>query len=114
MWPYTEVKPVFRMMRLMHQAGPAALLIILTVRLQCGGIAALIAWAKPIVATGAIQQLGPYHSVALVVRFTAAVSGLQGLEILLWAGGYRWLYFASWESALYFSVGSYSTPGMRD
>jgi voltage-gated potassium channel len=99
------------MMTLMPQAGAAILLIILTIWLQCVGIAALVAWIKPIVASGKIQQLKPYHSAGLVVRFTVAVISLQGLEVLLWAGAYRWLCFASWESALYFSAGSYSTVG---
>ena len=101
-------------MSLIHQAGPAVLLVIITLWLQTVGVAALIAWVKPVVATGNIHQLGPYHCAGLVVRFTTAVIGLQGLEILLWAGGYRWLCLASWESALYFSAGSYSTLGSGD
>lgn len=92
----------------------AVLLVILTLWLQFAGIAALIAWIKTVVHTGNINRLGPYHSAVLVVRFKAAVIGLQGLEILLWAGGYRWLCLASWESALYFSAGSYSTLGSGD
>ena len=32
--------------------------------------------------------------------------GLHVLEILLWAGFYRWLCFPFWESAFYFSAAS--------
>jgi hypothetical protein len=36
------------------------------------------------------------------------------LEILLWAGFYRWLCFPLWESAFYFSAASYATVGYGD
>jgi hypothetical protein len=36
---------------------------------------------------------------------------LHILEILLWARFYRWKCFANWDSAFYFSAGSYSTVG---
>jgi hypothetical protein len=39
---------------------------------------------------------------------------LHGLQILLWAAFYRWECLPSWESALYFSTGSYSTIGSGD
>jgi hypothetical protein len=36
------------------------------------------------------------------------------LEILLWAGFYRWLCFPLCESAFYFSASSYATVGYGD
>jgi len=36
------------------------------------------------------------------------------LEILFWAGFYRWLCFPLWESAFYFSAASYATVGYGD
>jgi len=36
------------------------------------------------------------------------------LQILLWAGFYRWTCFPSLESAFYFSTASYSTVGYGD
>jgi len=45
---------------------------------------------------------------------TLAVIFLQGSVILVWAGFYRWLCLDSWESAFYFSAGSYSTVGYGD
>jgi len=91
----------------------AFLLVTLTMWLECGGIAGLITWARRAVA-GDIQKLGPFHSAALVVRFTTAVIALHGLQVLVWAGCYRWLCLPSWESALYFSATSYTTVGYGD
>jgi Ion channel len=39
---------------------------------------------------------------------------LHGIVILLWASCYRWLCLPSWESALYFSAGTYATVGSGD
>ncbi len=98
---------------LLHQLGAAFLLVTLTMWLECGGIAALITWARRVVA-GDIQKLGAFRSAALVVRVTTAVIALHGLQVLVWAGCYRWLCLPSWESALYFSATSYSTVGYGD
>jgi hypothetical protein len=49
-----------------------------------------------------------------MMRLTTAFIGLHLLEILLWAGFYRWLCFPSWESAFYFSASSYATVGYGD
>lgn len=54
------------------------------------------------------------RSTALVVRLTMAVAVLHGLEILPWAGFYRWQCLPSWDSAIYFSASSYSTLGCND
>jgi hypothetical protein len=61
-----------------------------------------------------MQRLGIVHSAVLVVRFTTAVIALHLIQILLWAGFYRWRCFPSWESAFYFSAASYSTVGYGD
>jgi hypothetical protein len=50
----------------------------------------------------------------VIVRFTSIIIVLHGLQILLWASFYRWKCFPSWESALYFSTGSYTTAGTGD
>ena len=49
-----------------------------------------------------------------MVRFTTAMIVLHVLEILLWAGFYRWHCFPSWEPCIYFSAASYSTVGYGD
>src|SRR6266446_3682655 len=100
-------------MLLLHHLGVAILLVTLTLWLECGGIAGLIAWARRAVA-GDIHKWGPFRSAALVVRVTTAAIALHGLQVLVWAGCYRWLCLPSWESALYFSATSYTTVGYGD
>ena len=99
-------------MILIYQIAAAFVLVTLTLWLQCGGLVAVIAWIR----RGApeIHELRPLRSAVLVVRVTTAMIALQGLEVLLWAAGYRWLCFASWESAFYFSASSYATVGYGD
>ncbi|HEY6342755.1 MAG TPA: potassium channel family protein [Bryobacteraceae bacterium] len=97
-----------------HQASAAVLLIAFTLWLECGGLAVLIVWVRPVLAESNIHELGPWHAAVLVVRFSAALIVLQGLEILVWASFYRWICLPSWESAFYFSTTSYSTIGSSD
>jgi voltage-gated potassium channel len=68
-------------------------------------MAGVIAWAKPKFAPE-VLRLGAIRSAILVMRLMTALIGLHLLEILLWAGFYRWLCFTSWESAFYFSAAS--------
>jgi voltage-gated potassium channel len=100
-------------MTLFHELATAALLITLTLWLQCGGLVALIFWVRRAVARD-LYRLGPFRSAALIVRLTAAVILLHGVLILFWAGCYRWLCLQSWESAFYFSASSYVTVGYGD
>jgi hypothetical protein len=92
-------------MTLVHQAGVAVLLVILTLCLQCAGLSVLITWLRRALARG-IHKLGPFHSAALVMQSTGAVIAVHGLQVLLWAGAYHWFCLPSWESAFYFSVSS--------
>ena len=96
-----------------HQALTAVLLLILTLWLQCAGVAALIAWLRRVAARD-ISKLGPMRSAALVVKSTVAIIALHGLVILLWASFYRLRCFPSWELAFYFSSSSYATVGYGD
>jgi voltage-gated potassium channel len=100
-------------MAFLHEAGVVTVLVILTLSLQCAGMAALIHWARARFARG-LYRLGPWRSGTLIVRFTIIIIILHGLQILLWASFYRWKCFPSLESALYFSAGSYSTVGTGD
>jgi voltage-gated potassium channel len=100
-------------MTLLQQAGAAILLVLLTLALQCAGVAALITWLRS-VATRGLHDLRMFHSGALVMQTTVAVIVLHGMVILLWASCYRGLCFPSWESAFYFSAGSYTTVGYGD
>ena len=100
-------------MEFVPQAGAAFLLVTLTLLLQCGGLAVLVAWARRALAAK-IWKLGSFRSALLVARFTAAGIILAGLQIVLWAIFYRWFCFPTWGAALYFSAASYSTVGSSD
>jgi hypothetical protein len=96
-----------------REASAAVVLVTLTLSLQCAGMAALISFAKPSLAPDDLR-LGPIRSALLMVRLMTAFIALHLLEILLWAGFYRWLCFPLWESAFYFSAASYATVGYGD
>ncbi len=100
-------------MILFQQVVTAVLLVALTLCLQCAGVAMIVQWLK----TGPMRDVQNFpisRSAVLVMETTIAVILLQGLVIFLWAGCYRWLCLDSWESAFYFSAGSYSTVGYGD
>jgi voltage-gated potassium channel len=96
-------------MSMLQVIAAAVILVLLTVWLQCAGMAALIYWGRPRFSRALNAR--PASSIAFMVRITVAIIGLHMLQILLWAGFYRWIYFPSWESAFYFSTGAYSTVG---
>src|SRR5271170_2414260 len=96
-----------------QRIGAELPLVTVTLWLESAGVAMLIAWVRRAV-EGNMQQIGALRSAALIVRFTAAVVVLHGMEILLWACFYRWRCLPSWDSAIYFSASSYSTLGCND
>jgi hypothetical protein len=68
-------------MSFFRESVAAVLLVILTLWLQCAGLAALIFWVRRAVA-GDLHRFGPVRSAALVVRLTAAVIVVHGVLIL--------------------------------
>jgi voltage-gated potassium channel len=100
-------------MMFLHQVGVGFLLVCLTLWLQSAGIATLLAWIRHAIRSDS-HRLSLFRSGVFLVRFTAAVIALHGLQILLWASCYRWLCFPAWESAWYFSATSYTTVGYGD
>jgi hypothetical protein len=96
-----------------REASAAVVLVTLTLLLQCAGMAAVIAWARPSFAPD-VPSLGAIHSALLMMRLMTTFIGLHIFEILLWAAFYRWLCFPFWESAFYFSAASYATVGYGD
>jgi voltage-gated potassium channel len=96
-----------------RQAGAAVVLVTLTLSLQCAGLAAVIAWARPSFAPD-VLRLGVIRSTTLMMRLMTAFIGLHVLDILIWACFYRWRCFPLWESAFYFSAASYATVGYGD
>ena len=97
-------------MTFVRQTAAAVALIILSLWVQSGGMAALIRWARTSLGPDT-HKLGPLRSAVLMVRFTAAIIALHVLQILMWASFYRWLCLPLWESAFYFSTASYTTVG---
>lgn len=100
-------------MNFFQQLAAAALLVALTLCLQCAGVAVTVEWLKT-VAIRSVRKLPIAHSAVLVMQTTMAIILLQGAIILLWADGYRRLCLWSWQSAFYFSAASYSTVGYGD
>jgi voltage-gated potassium channel len=96
-----------------QRIGAELPLVTVTLWLESAGVAMLIAWVRRAV-EGNMQQIGALRSAALIVRFTAAVVVLHGMEILLWACFYRWRCLPSWDASIYFSASSYSTLGCND
>jgi hypothetical protein len=92
------------------EASAAAILVLLTLLIQTTGMATLIQWIR-VHHTRGVYPLGVLGSCFLMVRFTSAIFVLHVLQILPWAGFYRWMCCPSWEAAFYFSVSSYSTVG---
>ena len=100
-------------MNLFQQLAAAALLVALTLCLQCAGVAVTVEWLRTVAIRG-VRKLPIAHSAVLVMQTTMAIILLQGAIILLWADGYRRLCLWSWQSAFYFSAASYSTVGYGD
>jgi hypothetical protein len=100
-------------MALVPEIAAAVILMILTLALQCAGMAALIHRGRTRFARRP-HKLGPWGSAMVILGFTTIIVVLHGLQILLWAWFYRWKCFPSWESAFYFSGATYSTVGAGD
>lgn len=95
------------------EVGAAVVLVTLTLCFQCAGTAILIHLARKYIAHG-IKGLNAWRAAVLMIRFTTVMIVLHVLQILLWAGFYRWHCLSSWESCFYFSATSYSTVGYGD
>ena len=93
-----------------HKFTIAALLIGLTIVIQCAWIALLIVWGRAHFARER-RSLGAVRAARLMVWIISDIVVLHLLEILLWGGFYRWKSFSSWSAAFYFSAGSYTTVG---
>ncbi len=90
----------------------AALLVAVSLWIQCAGMATLINWGLAYLAHK--QRLSLVHSTALMVRVTSLMIGLHLAQILVWTAFYRWLCFPGWGFAFYFSTANYSTIGAGD
>jgi len=96
-----------------RQAIAAAILVMVTMTLQCAGMTVLIHWARERTAR-LTSGLSPWLSSVLMIRFTAVIIVMHLLETVLWAGFYRLQCLPSWEASFYFSAATYSTVGYGD
>jgi len=96
-----------------HEIVASTILVLLTLSVQCAGVATLIRWLRRIAAKE-IHKGSLFEAGLLVMQTTVAVILLHGTVILLWASFFRCLCFRSWESAFYFSGSSYATVGYGD
>lgn len=87
----------------------AAVLVTLSLWIQCAGMATLIHWGLAYLAHK--QRLSLARSTVLMVRVTSLMIGLHLAQILAWTAFYRWMCFPGWGFAFYFSTASYSTIG---
>jgi voltage-gated potassium channel len=94
---------------LVSAAIVAAVLVALSLWIQCAGMATLINWGLAYLAH--TQRLSLVRSTVLMVRVTSMMIGLHIAQILVWAAFYRWMCFPYWGSAFYFSTANYSTVG---
>jgi voltage-gated potassium channel len=92
-----------------RQTSAAAVLVALSLWIQCAGMAMLIKWGLAYLARE--RRLSLLHSTVLIVRVTSLMIGLHIAQILVWAAFYRWTCFSGWGFAFYFSSASYSTVG---
>ena len=97
-------------MSIAYKFAVAAVLVALTLVLQCAWVAVLIVWGRGYFGREH-RAFGTVRAAWLMVWITAYMIVLQLLEILLWGGFYRWKCFSSWTAAFYFSAGSYTTVG---
>jgi len=96
-----------------HQIVAAGILVVLSLGLQCVGMAILIRRARVYI-TREMNKLNSLDVALLVFHFTFWVLVLHLLQVLMWAAFYRWRCLPSWESGFYFSATSYSTVGYGD
>jgi voltage-gated potassium channel len=96
-----------------HKAATAAVLVALTLVLQCTWMAVLVLWGRAHLGRER-RVLGALRVAWVIVWITAVMMVLHLVEILLWGGFYRWRCFSSWASAFYFSLASFTTVGSGD
>jgi len=98
---------------MIHETLASITLVLLTLVVQCAGVATLIKWLRRVTAKE-IHRGSFWEAAVLVMQTTIAVILLHGMVIFLWAVFFRCLCFRSWESAIYFSGSSYATVGYGD
>jgi voltage-gated potassium channel len=97
----------------LRQGAVAVILVTLTLSLQTAGMAGFVVWVRAYFARNT-SRITPVRGAWLMIRITTLMLILQLIEVMLWAGFYRWKCFPSLDAALYFSSTSFSTVGYGD
>jgi voltage-gated potassium channel len=91
----------------------AAVLVTLTLVVQCAWVALLIVWGRPRFGHKH-RAFGIVRSALLMLSIIANIMVLHLVEVMLWAGFYWWRCLPNWASAFYFSIANYTTVGAAD
>jgi hypothetical protein len=97
----------------LNRFSAAAVLVALTLVLQCAGVAVLIVWGRARFERER-RIFGAARATRLMFFLMSVIIVLHAAEVLLWSGFYRLRCFSSWEPAFYFSAANYTTVGAGD
>ena len=99
---------------MLRQIFVAFILVSINVSIHATGMVALLQW---IIRMGPRikEKFGSWDEIWLLIRIFAVIISLHLSQILAWAAFYRmWGALADFETALYFSITSYTTIGYGD
>ena len=92
----------------------AFILVAINVSIHASGMVTLLEWVtrqRPRFE----KEFGPWHMIWLLIRIFAVIVSLHLAQICAWAGFYMiWGALENFETALYFSISSYTTIGYGD
>jgi voltage-gated potassium channel len=99
---------------MLRQIFVAFILVSINVSIHATGMVALLQWVirrRPRME----KKFNPSDGILLLIRFFAVIISLHLAEICAWAGFYTlWGGLENFETALYFSITSYTTIGYGD
>jgi len=96
-----------------REASAAVVLVTLTLSLQCAGMAAVIAWARPSFAPD-VLRIRPIPSAMLMMRLNERFHWFARIRDSALGRVLSLACFPLWESVFYFSAASYATVGYGD
>jgi len=98
----------------LRQIFVAFILVSINVSIHASGMVALLKWVirrRPRIE----KKFGPWDEILLLIRIFAIIISLHLAQICAWAGFYTlWGGIGDFETALYFSITSYTTIGYGD
>ena len=99
---------------MLRQILVAFILVSINVSIHATGMVALFQWVirmRPRIE----RKFGPPNEIWLLIRIFAVIISLHLTQICAWAGFYTlWGALGDFETALYFSISSYTTIGYGD